>query len=603
MCAIFGIYGEYNPKIVNSMAQCQKSRGPDKTSFYFNKRNKISIGMNRLSVIDKQKGNQPMLSHDKKILTIFNGVIYNFKEIKRFLEKKSINFKTNSDTEVLVNSFSFWGDKCFNYFDGMWAAAFYNHENNSLTLSRDYLGQKPLFYSQLNSKLIFSSQIEGIFKYRNDFKVSNENLELYYKFSHLPAPHTIYKKIHKLKPAEILIVDGKKINKKIFWNLSNGPDNNYFFKEIKKSNVKESFKKNLENYLISDKDSILSLSSGKDSQILNNLIGNTKKISTITIGYKDSSYDESRLIDKNSKNEIKILDQKKALRIFLKLKHNLVFFNGDGSFIPTYFLFNQIKKKTNVAISGDGGDEVFFGYITFKAFYIYSIIKFLIPQFILNIIKNLIKLKSFSNSYLSTKKKISLFINNLDKELYVVNSHWLNDYENDEIQNLVGQKKNQFIFKYLKKLFNKHSRLKFAQLYYFKFYLPMVLEKIDHASMLNSVENRSPYLNKDLLNFTLSYDVKKNFSIINEKKLMKDIFRNSLQKKFRNIKKHGFAFPKSLILKDNKLVKKIIKDKFLTKKIFFYKKYNEYLMYNLNEIYLWNELILNISRQNLEKNG
>lgn len=105
MCAIFGIYGEYNHKIVNSMAQCQKYRGPDKTSYYFNKKNKISIGMNRLAVIDKKNGNQPMISYDKKILTVFNGAIYNFKEIKKFLEKKSINFKTNSDTEVLVNSF------------------------------------------------------------------------------------------------------------------------------------------------------------------------------------------------------------------------------------------------------------------------------------------------------------------------------------------------------------------------------------------------------------------------------------------------------------------------------------------------------------------
>ena len=148
MCAIFGIFGEYNPRTVRKMARCQLSRGPDKTSFYFNKKKKVSLGMNRLAVIDKKNGKQPMISYDKKILTIFNGTIYNFKEIKKFLKSKSIEFNTNSDTELLTNSYAYWGDKCFNYFDGMWAAAFYDIEKNNLSLSRDYLGQKPLYYSK-----------------------------------------------------------------------------------------------------------------------------------------------------------------------------------------------------------------------------------------------------------------------------------------------------------------------------------------------------------------------------------------------------------------------------------------------------------------------
>ena len=209
---------------------------------------------------------------------------------------------------------------------------------------------------------------------------------------------------------------------------------------------------------------------------------------------------------------------------------------------------------------------------------------------------------NYSNEYLNNKKKIYLFLKHLDKELFLVNSYWLNDLDNNEIKKITDTKNNHKLLKKIKKIYINNSILKFVQIYYFKFYLPMILEKIDYASMSNSVENRAPYLNKDLLNFTLNYDVKKNFSLINEKKLMKDIFRNSLQKRFRNIKKHGFAFPKSLILKDNKLVKKIIKDRFLTKKNFFYKRYNEYLKNNLNENFLWNELILNISRQNLEKN-
>lgn len=604
MCAIFGIFGEYNPKIIKEMSLCQVDRGPDSTGLYFNKKKKISLGMNRLSVIDVKNGVQPMTSFDKRILTIFNGTIYNFKEIKKYLVKRSIPFRTNSDTEVLVNAFSFWGEKCFNYFDGMWAVAFYDFKLNSITLSRDYLGQKPLFYYKNKNKLIFSSQIEGIFKYKSNFEISKQNLNLYYQFSHIPAPYTAYKNVNQLIPGQIITM-GKKFQKKIYWDIEKGADYNIFFKPQKKESVEATFDNNLKNYLISDKQSILALSSGKDSQILNESlkrIGKSTIHPTITIGFEERTFDESKYLKNIKGLEVKILNKNKALKIFKLLKKKLIFFNGDGSILPTYFLFNEIKKKTNVSLTGDGGDEVFFGYITFRAFYILSVIKKIIPKIFLKIIKDIFGNINYSNEYLNNKKKIYLFLKHLDKELFLVNSYWLNDLDNNEIKKITDTKNNHKLLKKIKKIYINNSILKFVQIYYFKFYLPMILEKIDYASMSNSVENRAPYLNKDLLNFTLNYDVKKNFSLINEKKLMKDIFRNSLQKRFRNIKKHGFAFPKSLILKDNKLVKKIIKDRFLTKKNFFYKRYNEYLKNNLNENFLWNELILNISRQNLEKN-
>ena len=129
MCAIFGIIGSTNYRLLKKMSLCQLYRGPDAQSFLVNKKNNFSIGMNRLSVIDKKKGKQPMFSHDKKYLVIFNGAIYNFIELRNYLLKKKITFKTNSDTEVIINAYSYWGNKCFNYFDGMWAVGIYDFEN------------------------------------------------------------------------------------------------------------------------------------------------------------------------------------------------------------------------------------------------------------------------------------------------------------------------------------------------------------------------------------------------------------------------------------------------------------------------------------------
>ena len=600
MCAIFGIYGEYNPKTIYKMAKCQTYRGPDKTSYYLNKKKKISLGMNRLAVIDRKRGNQPMISYNQRILTIFNGTIYNFKDIRNYLEKKSILFKTNSDTEVLTNSFAFWGDKCFNYFDGMWAAAFYDLKLNTITLSRDFLGQKPLYYYLKKKKLIFSSEIKGIFQHQNDFKISKSNLDLFYKFSHLPAPYTIYKNIFKVRPGQIISI-GKKLKKKIFWDLKNGSDYNFFFKKISKNNLKSNFNLNLKNYLISDKRSIIALSSGKDSQVLNNLIKKIAFTPSITVGFKDSSFDESRRIQKKSSSIIKMLSENKIIKIFKNLEKKFIFFNGDGSIIPTYFLFNEIRKKTNVSLSGDGGDEVFFGYITFKAFYMQFLLKKILPNFVLKIIKNSINFKYFPDEYLGNKKKLSIFLNNLDKDLYIVNSYWISGYDNNDIFNITKLKNKHRILLEIKKIYKKKTIMRFAQIYYFKYYLPMVLEKVDYASMLNGVENRSPFLNKDLINFTLNYSEKKNFSLITEKKLMKDIFKNQLSKKFMKIKKHGFSFKKSLILKNRNLIERIIKKNYLTNINIFYKKYENYLKYNTNENYIWNELVLNLSRQNLEK--
>jgi len=604
MCAIFGIIGEYNPKILRKMSSLQIARGPDSTGYYFHKNNRISIGMNRLAVIDKKNGIQPMFSYDKKICAIFNGTIFNFKEIKNFLEKKKVNFKTNSDTEVLVNSFAYWNVKCFEYFDGMWATAIYDKEKNYSVLSRDYLGQKPLFYHLNKNKLYFSSQLNGILAAsKKKFKLSNKNLRLYYQFSHFPAPLTVYDEIKQVKPGEIITFSNK-IKKKVFWDLSKGPNYNFFFKPKKIEDMSYNFDRNLKNYLISDKKSIIALSAGKDSQILFNSVKNIlkkKNLSTLTVGFSQDSFDESKLISNNKIHIKRKLTKIKLNKLFHKIKKKLIFFNGDGSIIPTYFLFEEIKKKTNVSLSGDGADEVFFGYITFKAFYIMLQLKKVFPKFILIFLSKIFKFSSFSENYIDNKRKFYLFFKYIHEELSLINSFWINDLSTKEINKITNTRHDHKLIKNLKYYYDKKkNKLRYVQLYYFKYYLPMVLEKVDTASMQNSVENRSPFLNKDLLNFTLSYNVNKNFNFIKSKKTMFRIFKNRIDKKFLNLKKHGFSFQKSIILKNEKLVHSTIKNELLINKEFFYEKYKIYLKNRKYENYLWSEFMLNISLQNLD---
>ena len=610
MCAIYGIIGQNNIELLKKMSASQIFRGPDSQEFYDHKETNVSFGINRLAVIDRELGIQPMLSWNKKFILVFNGAIYNFREIKKVLLKKNINFKTNSDTEVVVNSYAFWGDQAFNYFDGMWACCIYDIEKHKIILSRDYLGQKPLFYYKDKNKFIFSSQIGGIFLGENNFSVKPENLKKYYAFSHTPAPFTVYNNIFQLKPGEILSISTKnlEVKSKIFWDISDGPDFNEYFNNNHFNTFKSGFTEIVLKHSIADNKVGLLLSGGKDSNIIKkNLEKRYKDFKTFTLGFEEETYDESKYIKKDNQfnNIIKILSKGDIINNFKKISNNFDYAFGDPSILPTFSIFNEVAKSTNVAITGDGGDENFFGYITFDAFYLAINLKKILPNFIFKYISNLFNLFSNNDEYISTSKKIKLFFKFLHCDLKYLNLHWLNNLNNRDLNELSGLKSFEQNSEYeeIELLFKKSGNLmRFCQLYYFKFYLPLILNKIDMASMLNSVESRAPLLSKDVLNFSLNTPIKKNYKFFNNKYLMNKIFKDDLSDDQKKRKKHGFAFNTSILIKDRDIINSFIKNNFLSNKEFFYKKYDDHLINkDDNSQYIWNELILNICRQNNER--
>ncbi|MAV05550.1 MAG: asparagine synthase (glutamine-hydrolyzing) [Candidatus Pelagibacter sp.] len=610
MCAIYGIIGQNNIELLKKMSASQIFRGPDSQEFYDHKETNVSFGINRLAVIDRELGIQPMLSWNKKFILVFNGAIYNFREIKKVLLKKNINFKTNSDTEVVVNSYAFWGDQAFNYFDGMWACCIYDIEKHKIILSRDYLGQKPLFYYKDKNKFIFSSQIGGIFLGENNFSVKPENLKKYYAFSHTPAPFTVYNNIFQLKPGEILSISTKnlEVKSKIFWDISDGPDFNEYFNNNHFNTFKSGFTEIVLKHSIADNKVGLLLSGGKDSNIIKkNLEKRYKDFKTFTLGFEEETYDESKYIKKDNQlnSIIKILSKGDIINNFKKISNNFDYAFGDSSILPTFSIFNEVAKSTNVAITGDGGDENFFGYITFDAFYLAINLKKILPNFIFKYISNLFNLFSNNDEYISTSKKIKLFFKFLHCDLKYLNLHWLNNLNNRDLNELSGLKSFEQNSEYeeIELLFKKSGNLmRFCQLYYFKFYLPLILNKIDMASMLNSVESRAPLLSKDVLNFSLNTPIKKNYKFFNNKYLMNKIFKDDLSDDQKKRKKHGFAFNTSILIKDRDIINSFIKNNFLSNKEFFYKKYDDHLINkDDNSQYIWNELILNICRQNNER--
>ena len=609
MCAIFGMIGRTDHDLLRKVSKIQIYRGPDSQGFFESDDKKVLLGNNRLAVIDKENGNQPIESEDGRYVVVFNGCIYNFLEIKKYLLKKEITFKTNSDTEVVANAFMHFQEKSFNYFDGMWSIAIYDKKNKYCTLSRDYVGQKPLYYTSEDNYFMFSSQLKGLFQDKSqNKKISQENLKKYYAFSFVPAPDTIFENIYQVCPGEIIKISTNKmeIEKEKYWCLENGPDYNNFFKKENKEQFEDNFNKLIKQHYIADKKPVVALSGGIDSNIiLNSLLNDQKDPNCVTIGFDNKSYDESGMI-KNIKGKFnrdiyKISDEE-LISKFENISKLISEPNGDSSFLPTYILFEKIKKYSNVSLGGDGGDESFFGYITFDAFKLAKLIKLILPNFILQIIRKLFSSEDYSKNYMTTKKKLSKFFSSLHLDLKYLLPAWLSCLNLEEhSENLKKPLSVKELF-LTKNIFDENDdSLRLAQLYHFRYYLPMVLSKVDQASMLNSVESRSPFISKKIINFTLDQDIKNLYSLFNKKKFLKKIYKSSISSKILKAPKHGFAFPTHVILKNKKLINKLIKPELVNNYSFFQRKYESYLNDNKdNSQYLWNELILNLSIQNLK---
>lgn len=603
MCAIFGIIGKNNDYLLKKISESQIYRGPDEQNFFIDKEKSIHLGSNRLAVVDKVGGQQPMFSEDRNYVVIYNGCIFNFIEIKEFLEKKKINFETNSDTEVLTKAFAYFGNKCFNYFDGMWACAIYDRKKNCLTLSRDYLGQKPLFYYINNNQFIFSSQLNGILCDK-DLKLSKDKIGIAKYFIHgfFPAPHTPYSEVKQLDPGSLIDIDLSNLSfkKKIYWDIASGPDYNIFFdKKFNKENFQIKFKEIINNYSISDKKMALSLSGGTDSFLtsyfLTNKIGKT---SSFSLGFEDESYDESEIIknlDLNLEKNVFKAKNEDLKNVFLSILNKNIDPVGDSSMIPTFLIFEKIKKFSNVAITGDGGDENFFGYIIFDGFKLGLILKKIFPKFLFKFINFILRPLKISDEYMSFKKRVKTFFLGLDEKSEKLLLNWISTLSLKEIEENLNIKINeQIFFQDIKKIYESNNdKMKFAQIYIFKYYLPVILNKIDQASMLNSVEARSPFLSKYIINFTLSEKTENIYSIFKKKKFILETFYEIIPKSIQKSKKHGFAFKKENILKDKKLVKDLIDEKNLNNKEFFYKKYENFLNTGNYSNYLWHEIILN----------
>lgn len=379
MCGINGILYKREisqREIVNTLTNMNNlivHRGPDDDGIFteVNKDYNVAMGMRRLSIIDLESGKQPIFSEDKQVVIVFNGEIYNYQKLRVQLEQEGVSFRTASDTEVILKLYEQEGPSSFAKLDGMYAFSIYDKRIDKLFIARDFFGEKPLYYTNRKDTFVWASELKSIIKVIDSRPtISAKGLNLFFRLTYIPAPHTIYEGIYKLEANHYMEYDLLNHETHIYPISAEPPveKQNISFDEAKKT-VREMVYNSVDSRSVSDVPLGTFLSGGVDSSIVSLCLSQAtgKKIETFSIGFKKTSYDEtdkSRLVAKliNSNHHVFIIDED-------DLKHSIhnILVNFDEPFsdtaaLPTHLVSQKTREYVTVALTGDGGDEVFGGY-------------------------------------------------------------------------------------------------------------------------------------------------------------------------------------------------------------------------------------------------
>ena len=566
MCGITGkIYlnkeRNIDPNELKQMTDTLHHRGPDDEGFYINKN--IGLGFRRLSIIDLNTGHQPLTNKNGSKWIVFNGEIYNFLEQREVLKQKGYSFKTKTDTEVILKLYEEYGVNCLQYLRGMFAFAIWDNNKQQLFCARDRFGIKPFYYYTDKDKFVFGSEIKAILKSGDiDKTLSYDALDSYFAFGYITSDLSIYKKIKKLQPAHYLLLsfnDKVTLEIKRYWEIRFEPDysktENQWSEEIE-SALSETVKL----HMISDVPLGAFLSGGIDSSSVVAMMAkhSTQPIKTFSIGFKEKKFNElefAREVAKKYNCEYhEQIVEPEAISLLPKLVSAYDEPFADSSAIPTYYVSKLAREYVTVALSGDGGDELFAGYDDYNSFnkmYSYPF-NFKSPLFNKLIWGNLHKLipergKGKSTSYILSKNKEymgaygTLYSKNERCKLILGNYSASNDagasesFREEILRNAISD---DFI-----------SRLQNLDMQ--TYLVDDILTKVDRASMMNSLETRVPLLDHKFAE--LSFQIPWNYKLKgkNQKYILKLAMSANLPTSILNHPKQGFAIPLSLWFKND----------------------------------------------------
>ncbi len=583
MCGITGFFHfnadrQADKDVLKQMTDVIKHRGPDDDGFYVNKN--IGLGHRRLSIIDLSTGKQPMFSDDKKIVLVFNGEIYNYIELREELKILGHQFTTTSDTEVVVNAYRQWGVDCQTHFNGMWAFALWDEQLERLFLSRDRIGEKPLYYSNFDQSLIFGSEIKAVLKYGVPQTPRLDMTELYLTLSFIPAPYTFFQNIYQLLPGKYLLVDKNGVAEKTYWDLPDISEKDLVKdKEFVEKEFARLFDDSVRIRMRSDVEFGAFLSGGLDSSCVVSAMAKhtSKPIKTFTIGFDNKEFDErhlAKLVSDKYKTDhhVGTVSSEHFEEALEKVLYQYDDPFGDASAIPTGHISKYAASKVKMVLTGDGGDEVLSGYT------IYQGEKFAknfqrLPAPIRKLLPVLTKAfaKPLRGNLRYSLNRVSKVLDscNLPFEKRLLAKLCYTSTENLEKILPRCTKSISFFDFYSEVMKGCKFKDPFYKLMYFQHKVTLpgdMLTKVDRMSMAYSIETRIPFLDHRIIE--LMFRVHKSIKTkgyINKVVLRNAVANHALPKELLTASKKGFSVPlrdwfkeenlnqkiKSILLKDN----------------------------------------------------
>lgn len=585
MCGIVGFIDFRNKSDINTLHNMLNTidhRGPDDTGSEFYEQNnvQVALGHKRLAILDlSKKGHQPYKYEN--LTMVYNGEVYNFKDIKKELEILGYTFESNSDTEVIIKAYHQWGEEAVHKFNGMFAISIYNDEERTLTLIRDRAGVKPLYYYFKDNLFMFSSELKAFHQHIDfDKELDKNSLGLYLQFGYVPQPKSIFKNANKLENGYILKfdIDQKRFNKQQYWNI-------YDFYQSKKLELSEDealgkldelVNSSIKYRMISDVPLGSFLSGGYDSSLVTAVMqsNSNRKVKTFTIGFENKRYDESPHAKAVSdylgtEHTEYICTSKDALELLPKLPDILDEPMSDTSIIPTLIVSMITKQNVTVSLSADGGDELFGGYNAYR-----DAIR-LNGKFQQIPMKQALSslLKGFSGVVPNGFDKLSRRLNRVSNMLMAENEAQLHNalsnvfIPNDIKKLLITEpkidKKNLEVYRSTALTNNALDSLLAKD--FQSSHVDQLLVKVDRATMFYSLEGREPLLDYRLIEFAAKLPDELKLKRDSGKYLLKKLTHKYIPKEIMDRPKMGFSVPINDWFKSsfNELVKHYFDDNFL----------------------------------------
>ncbi|HEY3302530.1 MAG TPA: asparagine synthase (glutamine-hydrolyzing) [Candidatus Binatia bacterium] len=565
MCGIYGYVssrGGIQPEILRRMGDTLRHRGPDDEGEWLqhSEARAVALGHKRLSIIDlTSAAKQPISDEDGKIWLTYNGEIYNFRELRSELAAKGHIFKSTSDGEIIVHLYEEMGAACLERLKGMFAFALWDETQQTLFLARDRIGKKPLHYAIYDGGIAFASEIKALLKHPEVVKeIDLSALNKYLTFEYVPAPATIFKSIKKLEPGHCLSYQNGKSEIKKYWDIPLADYPIGFKTEDEYAEeLRDILERAVRSRLVADVPVGVFLSGGIDSGLVAALAAKAdRKIECFSIGFDEPSFDESSHAKSIAKalglnHRLKIFNTREMLDNLDELPNFLDEPLADASILPSYLLSKVASERLKVALSGDGGDELFAGYPTYQAHRIITYYD-LLPETLKNSVKALAAWLPVSHGNISTDFKIKQFLRGAGVSPEIRFFMWMGSFTESEKKGLLSsdlraalahENTYEDVFAYIRESgLNKDlERILYLSM---KLYLQDdILVKVDRAAMANGLEVRCPLLDQELVEFACRLPMQYKLHGLKTKYLLKKAAAGILPDSIINRKKKGFGIP------------------------------------------------------------